>query len=92
MLLIPFVENAFKHGSKSVESPGILINLSIGPQQIMFDVSNHVRKNPTITKDQVGGIGLTNIRRRLNLLYPGKHKLEISTSEEMYIVQLILWI
>ena len=92
MLLIPFVENAFKHGSRNVTNPGIRINLSIGSPQIQFEVSNHVRKNATITKDQIGGIGLTNIRRRLNLLYPGKHQLEISSDEDLFNVQLILWI
>ena len=92
MLLIPFVENAFKHGSRNVSNPGIRINLSVGTNQIMFEVSNHVRKNPTIAKDQVGGIGLSNIRRRLNLLYPGKHQLEISSNEETYNVQLMLFI
>ena len=92
MLLIPFVENAFKHGSRSVTNPGIRINLTIGPKQILFEVSNHVRQNGTATKDQVGGIGLTNIRRRLNLLYPGKHQLDISPNEDMYLVKLILFI
>ena len=92
MLLIPFVENAFKHGSRNVTNPGIRINLSIGPHEIRFNVSNHLRKNATITRDQVGGIGLTNIRRRLNLLYSGKHQLDISSGEELYTVQLILWI
>jgi two-component system, LytTR family, sensor kinase len=92
MLLIPFVENAFKHGSRNVTTPGIRINLSIGPQDIRFDVSNHLRKNIMNPKDQMGGIGLTNIRRRLNLLYPGKHQLEIKSDEDMYNVQLILWI
>jgi LytS/YehU family sensor histidine kinase len=90
MLLIPFVENAFKHGSRNVAGPGILIDLYIGPEQIRFHVSNHLRKNITATIDQVGGIGLTNIRRRLKLLYPGKHQLEISSEEEMYNVNLIL--
>jgi hypothetical protein len=92
MLLIPFVENAFKHGSRSVASPGILINLNIGSQEIRFDVSNHVRKNPAITRDQVGGIGLTNIRRRLNLLYPGQHQLDINSGDELFHVTLILLI
>ncbi|MCX6304313.1 MAG: sensor histidine kinase [Bacteroidetes bacterium] len=92
MLLIPFVENAFKHGSRTVSNPGITINLSIGAQQILFDVTNHVRKNGNNATDQVGGIGLTNIRRRLNLLYPGKHKLEITSSDDLFNVQLILWI
>jgi two-component system LytT family sensor kinase len=92
MLLIPFVENAFKHGSRSVTNPGIRINLSIGPKQILFEVSNHVRQNGTATKDEVGGIGLTNIRRRLNLLYPGKYQLDINQNEDMYLVNLILLI
>ncbi len=92
MLLIPFVENAFKHGSRNVTSPGIRVDLSIGSQEIRFEVSNHLRKNPTAAKDQLGGIGLNNIRRRLNLLYPGKHQLEINTNEDLYNVQLILWI
>ena len=92
MLLIPFVENAFKHGSKNVASPGIRINLSLSPKQILFEVGNSIRKNITAGKDQVGGIGLNNIRRRLNLLYPGKHQLTISPENEQYNVQLILWI
>ncbi|MEI7896731.1 MAG: histidine kinase [bacterium] len=92
MLLIPFVENAFKHGSRNVTPPGIRINLELSGQQIQFNVSNFIRKNPAATKDQVGGVGLNNIRRRLNLLYPGKHRLEIRTVNEMYIVQLTLWI
>jgi len=92
MLLIPFVENAFKHGSRIVANPGIRINLSIGSRQILFEVINHIRKNSTLTKDQAGGIGLINIRRRLNLLYPGKHQLEISSVKETYNVHLILWI
>jgi two-component system, LytTR family, sensor kinase len=92
MLLIPFVENAFKHGSKNVTTPGIRISLSIMPQQIEFEVTNYVRKYSTVTKDEVGGIGLINIRRRLNLLYPGKHQLEINSDEDKYNVLLILWI
>jgi len=90
MLLIPFVENAFKHGSRNATNPGIRINLIIEPQQIRFDVSNQVRKNATGTKDQGGGIGLTNIRRRLNLLYPGKHQLEINSDESSFNIQLTL--
>ncbi|MFZ4522385.1 MAG: sensor histidine kinase [Bacteroidales bacterium] len=90
MLLIPFVENAFKHGSKNVPSPGIRINLAIESRQIRFEVGNHLRKNPALTKDQVGGIGLTNIQRRLNLLYPGRHQLEIISGEDLFTVQLTI--
>ncbi len=90
MLLIPFVENAFKHGSRSVSNPGIRINLSVGSQQILFDVSNYIRKNTNISTDQMGGIGLNNIQRRLNLLYPGKHKLEIVKNDDLYSVHLTI--
>jgi sensor histidine kinase YesM len=92
MLLIPFVENAFKHGSRNVASPGISIDLSIDSHEIRFEVSNYLRKNISAAKDQVGGIGLNNIRRRLNLLYHGKHQLDISSNEDIYHVLLILWI
>jgi len=90
MLLIPFVENAFKHCSKNVVNPGIRISLAVDPLQIRFEVSNNIRKNVTVTKDEVSGIGLTNLRRRLNLLYPGKHTLEIYSDEETYTVKLNL--
>jgi hypothetical protein len=90
MLLIPFVENAFKHGSKNVTNPGIRINLFIGPQEIRFEVSNYLRKNLTATQDLMSGIGLNNIRRRLNLLYPGRHQLEIISDENSFNVKLIL--
>jgi two-component system LytT family sensor kinase len=90
MLLIPFVENAFKHGGKTLTNPGIRITLSILPQKILFEVSNHLRKNITAVSDKTGGIGLTNIRRRLNLLYPGKHQLEITSSEHSFNIKLIL--
>ena len=92
MLLFPFVENAFKHGSRNMTNPGIRITLAIEPQQIRFEVSNHLRKNASPSKDQVGGIGLINIRRRLNLLYPGKHQLEINSDEIAFNIQLILGI
>ena len=90
MILIPFVENAFKHCSKNVTFPGIRINLTIGKHDIRFEVTNYFRKNPSVAKDQVGGIGYNNIRRRLNLLYPGKHQLNISSDDNLYTVKLIL--
>jgi len=90
MLLISFVENAFKHGSRIVTNPGIRINLSVLPGQILFEVSNYVRKGESVAKDDHGGIGLTNIRRRLNLLYTGKHQLTINSDENLYNVHLML--
>ncbi len=90
MLLIPFVENAFKHCRKNVPSPGIRILLEVDPGQIMFCISNHIRQGNTV-KDNAKGIGLINVRRRLNLLYPGKYSLEINQDEDLYNVILILF-
>lgn len=90
MLLIPFVENAFKHGSKSGPIPGIHINLQIEPDRIIFGVVNNMKANPHPSEDPVGGIGLQNIQRRLDLLYPGKHSLLITHDKDLFNVKLII--
>ncbi len=90
MLLIPFVENAFKHGSRNVENPGILINLFIDLKQIHFEVTSYMKKNVLEPHDGSGGNGLNNIRRRLELIYPGKHSLLITPGEQMYSVKLTI--
>ena len=90
MLLIPFVENAFKHGSKNVPYPGIRITLISESGQISFEVINQVRKNTIASKDQTGGIGLPNIKRRLELLYPGKYTLSIKEEHDVYSVKLVI--
>jgi LytS/YehU family sensor histidine kinase len=90
MLLIPFVENAFKHGSKSSGNPGIWITLEILPDEIRFRIKNYLRKNSNSTQDPVNGIGLKNVRRRLNLLYPGNYTLETGNNEPFYHVNLII--
>lgn len=90
MLLIPFVENAFKHGSKNVPNPGIRINLFIEPQQIQFIVTNHLKKSSETSGDPSGGIGMHNIQRRLDLLYPGKHSLVITEDQDIFAVKLVI--
>jgi two-component system, LytTR family, sensor kinase len=88
MLFISFVENAFKHGMKKVQSPGILINLVVAEKRIIFEVVNYDKTNDPPNKDNVGGIGLQNIKRRLELLYGNKHKLDICRENEKFIVKL----
>jgi len=90
MLLIPFVENAFKHGSRNVANPGILINLFVDSRQIHFEVTSYMRKNVLEPRDGSGGNGLTSTKRRLELIYPGKHHLFIIPGEEMYTVKLTI--
>lgn len=90
MMLIPFVENAFKHSNKKVNSPGIFIHATVTDQKIQFEVKNYCNTNEAVQKDKVGGIGLQNVKRRLELLYPGKHSLSINTGNEQYEVKLEL--
>jgi two-component system, LytTR family, sensor kinase len=90
MLLIPFVENAFKHSHKNAPNPGIRINLYIEPDQIRFVVANHIRKSSDPATDPSGGIGMHNIQRRLDLLYPGKHSLVITEDQDIFTVKLVI--
>ncbi|MGA3014339.1 MAG: sensor histidine kinase [Bacteroidales bacterium] len=92
MLLIPFVENAFKHGDKAVNSPGIRIHLVVSPHKLVFEIINHVKKNFFGQKDKIGGIGLQNIKRRLEILYPGKYSLETTQENDLYRVNLSILI
>jgi len=88
-LLIAFVENAFKHGDfRNSETP-LSITLSVAGNEITFSVSN---KTGAVNKDRMDGIGLNNVKRRLELIYPGKHRLQIQQSDSRYeiVLQLIL--
>lgn len=90
MLLIPFVENAFKHGVGLVENPSININLSCEKTRIYFKVENKISKSSKLEKkDDSSGIGLSNVRRRLELLHPN-HILDIKESEDTYTVELTI--
>ncbi|AII52188.1 sensor histidine kinase [Hymenobacter sp. APR13] len=75
LLLIPFVENALKHGVTSRPECPVRISLRLPtPRQLQFEVCNHINQHQ---KDHTTGIGLANIRRRLELLYPGRHRLQV---------------
>ena len=87
MLLIPFVENAFKHGISFREPSHIKVLLEIKNNTLYFDVYNsrHMRLDNDPEKDK-SGIGLENVQQRLKLLYPGRHELMIrETSREFFI-------
>jgi LytS/YehU family sensor histidine kinase len=89
MLLIPFVENAFKHAGRE-NLPGITIYLHGDKQQIRFEVSNFKQKEIQTVEKPFSGIGLSNIRRRLELIYAERHLLEIKTENDQYKVKLII--
>lgn len=76
MLLEPFVENAFKHGDVFKETSRIDIRLEVTDDQLLFYVANTVSQGDHV-KDKHSGIGLNNIKKRLSMLYPHRHQLEI---------------
>jgi two-component system LytT family sensor kinase len=87
LILISFVENAFKHGVANDASDPIKINLIANQKILHFSVSN---KKNTANKDGIGGVGLNNVERRLQLLYPERYKLNIVNSNDHYITELML--
>lgn len=89
MLLIPFVENAFKHGI-SLERPSFIkIMLRFKDNNLYFDVHNSIHHSLGMdTEKTKSGIGLQNVKQRLNLLYPGRHELIIHESASEFFVHL----
>ncbi|GAB3509817.1 hypothetical protein GCM10027442_17630 [Emticicia fontis] len=90
MLLIPFVENAFKHGVGMIEKPIIRVELQTVENQLFFKVTNKFNTDIQEVKDGASGIGLTNVKRRLELLYPDQHTLNVEENENYYITELKL--
>jgi len=91
MLLIPFVENAFKHGVGLIKDPVIMVILESTEYQIHFVVRNKFNPANGDTKDPSSGIGLQNVRRRLDLLYADLYTLEVyETPDHWFISELKL--
>lgn len=89
MMLIPFVENAFKHGVGLVQNPVIEIVLKTIGNQLEFSVKNKYHSTNTI-KDKTSGIGLANVKRRLELLYENNHQLTIEKKSDWFSISLKL--
>jgi hypothetical protein len=91
MLLIPFVENSFKHGLQG--SPGkafVHIDIQIDNCHFLFRIKNNLGKTDLIGKGDMNGIGIDNTRQRLDLIYPGRHTLSIGRKENTFEVELKL--
>lgn len=91
MLFIPFVENAFKHGVLIGKSSEIAISIAVANKQLTFSCTNTIYSVKKMEHEK-GGIGLENVKRRLDLLYPGKYKLFTKTDDNRYIVNLVITI
>jgi sensor histidine kinase YesM len=90
LLLLPLVENAFKHGAgETIDDPWINIDLKVNNDKLFFKISNSKAEYPASNDtDRTGRIGLSNVQHRLNLLYPEKHKLTIYDEEDCFILEL----
>lgn len=91
LILMVFVENAFKHSSSSlVDHIAIEINLELSENgRLQFECKNAFQEQSNIEK-LTSGIGLENVKKRLELLYPNAHNLNISTAKNEYVVHLAL--
>jgi LytS/YehU family sensor histidine kinase len=87
LLFIPFVENAFKYGVSTKEATTIDIQIHSTAHEIVLEATNTIATNISTHLDSTG-IGINNAKRRLELLYPGKHQLNISNKDNTYQVSL----
>lgn len=89
LLFTPFLENAIKHGLNQPLGPAFIeCSLSVEQNVLNFSISNSLSNSGKDYMD--GGIGLTNIKRRLELIYPNKHQLSIQKEKNKFVVHLIL--
>jgi two-component system LytT family sensor kinase len=91
MLLIPLVENAFKHGISLKGKSWIKIKLNCNEKEIRFEVRNsvHPGHDNDPEKDR-SGVGLKNVTERLKLIYPGKHEIAVDKNSDEFLVKLLI--
>ena len=87
LLLIPFIENGFKHGVVSNAAHPFVITITVKRGELLLYTKNKINQHQ---KDTSSGIGLENVRKRLALLYPDKHTLHVKQDGEYYICNLTI--
>lgn len=93
LILLTFVENAFKHGViNETEKAVICMNLETKKEQTIFSIENTKPQNETTKRSDKSQIGLENVRKQLDLLYPKKHQLVIEETQTKFTVKLCLTI
>lgn len=88
LIFIPFIENAFKHGISYREKSFIEISMTTINGSVVFRCANSIVKNRETDESGHSGIGLENVTKRLNLLFPGKHEMKINRSDKEFEVLL----
>jgi sensor histidine kinase YesM len=86
LLFIHLLENAYKHSPARLNPGDLKVRVTVKEGALTFSVQNPVGKNPANALDEAGGIGLPNVRKRLALLYPEQHSLEIDSLGETFTV------
>jgi two-component system, LytTR family, sensor kinase len=90
LFLIPLIENAFKHGTSQVlMNPWINLRINVTDTRLVMDLSNS-KPQAGHTKSERSGIGLSNVKKRLDLIYPNDHRLIIENNEDFFRVQIDL--
>jgi sensor histidine kinase YesM len=87
-LFLPFVENAFKYGISTREASPIHICLNIRDKELEFEINNNKYTQSLLKPTETTGIGIVNIKRRLELLYHNRYKLCLSDEKTTYTVNL----
>jgi LytS/YehU family sensor histidine kinase len=87
MLFLPFIENAFKHSVDTECENGLEISININKNFITLNCENKFDKTYS-ENDNTHGIGLDTVKKRLELIYPGKHKLKISKNDSLFKAEL----
>ena len=87
LLFIPFVENAFKHGNLADNDAYLKIEIRLVNKRLEFKMTNTIDASDKV-KDGIGGIGIENVRNRLNAYYPDRHQLELKNDGHIYSVDL----
>ena len=89
MLLLPLIENSFKHGIKGeIENTFINIKLTKNKEMFHFYIENNISSGPSINDKQYSGLGLKNIQQNLDLIYPNRHSFEIEKTSDTFAVSL----
>jgi sensor histidine kinase YesM len=90
MLLLPFVENAFKHGPGMTKNADISINIEIRDNKLQFRTKNSIAPDTKKHGRERGGIGLSNVKKRLDIQYPEQYTLQMESDEKTFRVFLAL--
>jgi two-component system LytT family sensor kinase len=90
LLFLPFIENTFKYATFEEVGATIEMSLKSDGKNVKFNCRNHFRKNDPSMNTKTGGIGLSNLKRRLELLYKGRYALKINDENSFFIAQLTI--